>query len=109
MDRSMFASVKRKYAEVERFIKLFAEAAYLLFYPCTIIIVVLHLRLGVLSWLIIAGFLTPPTIAWYIIMSRRFKRYLKVLMDNKPRVWNVKKLVKEYLELLKKNERSKDS
>lgn len=90
-------------------LKLYAEVAYALFYPCTIILVTLYLHLGILSWLVIIGFLAPPTIAWYIIMSRRFKRYLRVLMDNKPRVWNVKKRIEEYIELLKKNENRKAS
>ena len=109
MDRSVFASVKRKYAEVERLIKLFAEAAYMLFYPCTIIIVVLHLQLGIRSWLVIAGFLAPPTIAWYIIVKGRIDSYLSWLMDNKPREWNIKQSVQELIELFKKNERSKGS
>ena len=102
MDRSMFTSIKRKCAEVEWLFKLLTLLPSLFFYPMTIAIVTLYLRLGGLSWLVIAGFLALPTIAWFIIMKRRVDRYLNWLMNNKPREWNVAKTVREYLALLKK-------
>ena len=109
MDRSMFASVKRKYAEVEWFFKLYVLLLSLFFYPITIVIVTVFLRLGGLSWAVIVGFLAPPTVAWYIIVKRRVESYLKWLISSKPREWNIEKSIREYIELLKKHERSKGS
>ena len=88
-------------------LKLFGQIVFLIFYPSLTVFITLYLRLGALSWLVLVVCLTPPTLAWYLIMKKRMDNYFALLMDNKNREWNISKSIKEYLELLKKHEKPK--
>lgn len=83
-------------------VKLYAELLYAFFYPLFIVAVVVYLNVGIYSWLVIAAFLTPPTVAWYYVLKRRMERYLDVLLKNQVEFWDTDKLCEEYVELLTK-------
>jgi hypothetical protein len=81
---------------------------YLVSYPMLIIWLLIKVNLGVYGWIIIGLCLTPPTLAWYIIASRRLKNYLRSLTNKEPKEWDVEKAVREYLEVLKREKSRKD-
>jgi len=88
--------------DLTELVKLYAELIYLFFYPLFIVVIVVYLNLGVYSWLVIAAFLTPPTVAWYYVLKRRMERYLDALLKNQVEFWDTDKLCEEYIELLTK-------
>lgn len=94
--------------EVRVLIEICGMLIYLVFYPMLIIWLVIAVNPGVYGWIIICLCLTPPTLAWYIIASRRLKSYLRLLMNNEPKEWDVEKAVQEYLEVLKRGKSRKD-
>jgi hypothetical protein len=82
---------------------------YIVSYPMLVIWLVIAVNLGVYSWIIIGLCLTPPTLAWYIIASRRLKSYLRSLMNGKPKEWDVEKAVQEYLQVLQRRKTRKEN
>lgn len=80
-------------------LKLWAQIFYVSFYPFAIVFMTLYLNLGLLSWLVITVFLTPPALAWYVIVKRRIESYLRLLLGS-AREWNIEKSVTDYMELL---------
>ena len=88
--------------DLTELVKLYAELIYLFFYPLFTVVIVVYLNLGVYSWLVIAAFLTPPTVAWYYVLKRRMERYLDALLKNQVEFWDTDKLCEEYIELLTK-------
>jgi len=82
-------------------LKLYAELLFVFFYPLIILFFVISIQIGVLGWLVIALFLAPPTALWYYVMKKRVTNYLRLLMA-KPRPWDIKKAIEEYVELQKK-------
>lgn len=88
--------------DLTELVKLYAELIYLFFYPLFIVVIVVYLNLGVYSWLVIAAFLMPPTVAWYYVLKRRMERYLDALLKNQVEFWDTDKLCEEYIELLTK-------
>jgi len=88
--------------------KLWAQIFYVSFYPFVIIFAVLYLNLGIASWLIVGAFLTPPAVAWYIIVKRRLENYLKSLLGN-AREWNVEESVDEYVRLLSSSKKNREA
>jgi hypothetical protein len=89
--------------DLTELVKLYLELFYLLFYPALIIIVCVLGNFGVYSWLVIGLFLAPQTLAWFIVVRRRILNYLRLLLDNKPKPWNIEKAVEQYKRLLVKN------
>jgi hypothetical protein len=87
-------------------LKLYGEIFYIGFYPIMVLMLVIRLQLGVLSWLVIGAFLAPPTVVWYVVVRRRIIKYLKILLDNKPRPWDIEKAVREYKALLEKEKKT---
>jgi hypothetical protein len=87
-------------------LKLYGEILYVWFYPTMILLIVIRLQLGVLSWLVIGAFLAPPTVVWYVVVRRRIIKYLKLLLDSKPRPWDIEKAVREYKALLEKQKKT---
>jgi hypothetical protein len=83
-------------------IPLFCILAVILFYPALTVYLAIALNLGVSAWLIVGVMLSPYFALWYIVVKRRMLSYIKLLMDNKPRVWDIEKTLAEYEELLKK-------
>ena len=83
-------------------IPLFSVLAVLLFYPALMIYVGLIVGAGIFTWLILAVMLSPYVALWYYVVKKRKLNYLKFLLDNKPRVWDIDKTLREYLFLLKK-------
>jgi hypothetical protein len=89
--------------DLTELVKLYLELFYLLFYPALIIIVCVLGNFGVYSWLVIGLFLAPQTLAWFIVVRRRILNYLRLILDNKPKPWNIEKALEEYKRLLDKN------
>jgi hypothetical protein len=83
-------------------IPLFSILAVIAFYPWLIIYLCLLSGLGVFTWLIVFGMLTPIITFWYYITKKRMVNYLRLLMDNEPKPWDMEKALSEYEELLKK-------
>jgi len=88
-------------SDFDELLKLYGEFAYLIFYPPLIILIAIYLNVGLLSWLVIGLFLTPPTIVSYYVVKRRVENYFKLLLDVKPKEWDICKTLSEYEELLK--------
>jgi len=82
---------------------LFLCALLLLLYPILVVFLAVTLNLGAYAWLVVAGMLSPFAVTWYTIERERLINYLKLLLDNKPREWNIEKTIEEYKQLLKKN------
>jgi hypothetical protein len=91
--------------DLSELVKLYLELFYLHFYPVLTIVVCILGNFGVYSWLIIGLFLAPPTLAWFIIVRRRTLNYLRLLLENKPKPWNIEKAVVEYKKLLRQKHR----
>jgi hypothetical protein len=89
--------------DLTELVKLYLELFYLLFYPALIIVICILGNFGVYSWLVISLFLAPPTLAWFIVVRRRILNYLRLLLDNKPKPWNIEKAIVEYKKLLGKD------
>lgn len=62
---------------------------------------------GIFTWLIFAAMLSPYVALWYYVVNKRILNYLKFLLDNKPRMWDIEKALAEYEELLKKKDLKK--
>jgi len=88
-------------------IPLFCVLFSIIFYPVLMLYVALVVGAGVFTWLILAAMLSPYVALWYIVVRRRMLNYLKLLLDNKPRVWDIEKALAEYEELLKKKRKGK--
>jgi len=59
---------------------------------------------GIFTWPLFVVMLSPYVALWYYIIRGRMLNYLKLLLDSRPHVWDMKKTLIEYQELLK-NER----
>ena len=81
---------------------LFCVLFSILFYPVLMLIVALTVGAGIFTWLILAAMLSPYVALWYYVVKKRMLNYLKVLVDNKPFVWDISEALAEYEELLKK-------
>jgi uncharacterized membrane protein YfbV (UPF0208 family) len=86
-------------------IPLFCILAVILFYPALTIYVAMALNLGAFAWLTVATMLSPYVALWYYVVRKRVLSYIKLLMDNKPRVWDIEKTLAEYKDLLKKDKK----
>lgn len=64
---------------------------------------------GVFTWLILAAMFSPYVALWYYVVNKRMLNYLKLLVDDKPRVWDIGKALAEYEKLIKKKENSYES
>ena len=85
-------------------IPLFSVLAVILFYPALMVYVALVAGVGIFTWFIFAAMLSPFIALWYYVARKRMLNYLKFLLDNKPRVWDIEKALAEYEELLKKDD-----
>lgn len=88
-------------------IPLFSALFSIIFYPVLMLYVALVVGAGVFTWLILAVMLSPYVALWYYVIRRRTLNYIKVLLDNKPYVWDVEKALAEYAELLKKERKNR--
>lgn len=84
----------------ENLLELYLSVFYTMAYPPFIVLLIIYLNIGIWGWAVFALFLTPPTVAWYIIMKRRVINFLKLLMETKPKRWDIKTAVEEYIALL---------
>lgn len=80
-------------------LKLYLQLIYIALYPIFIISVALFVNVSYLFYPIIIGLCVPPTVVWYIIVHRRMVNYINLLLDSKPKEWNISRLVQEYLKL----------
>jgi hypothetical protein len=48
--------------------------------------------------------LSPYILLWYIVVKKRMLNHLKLLLENKPREWDIEKSLEEYLKLVKKRD-----
>jgi len=83
-------------------IEFYGILIYMGLYPMLVIFLLVEVNAGVYTWAVLGVCLVPPTLAWYIVVSRRLKLYLRSLAASEPRTWDVDKAVQEYLEVLKK-------
>jgi Flp pilus assembly protein TadB len=88
-------------------IPLFSIIMVTWFYPVLMVYVALVVGAGVYSWLILAAMLSPIVALWYYVVRKRMLSSLKVLLDNKPHVWDISKTLAEYEELLKKERKNR--
>ena len=77
------------------------------FYPALMIYVAIIADAGFFTWFILAVMLSPFVALGYFIVKKRLDNYLKILLDNKPKEWNITKTLEEYRELLKKSSSGK--
>jgi hypothetical protein len=101
------SGVKANLMENSFLIPLFFILMSILLYPALMIYIALVAGAGMFTWLILATMLSPYVALWYYIVKRRVLLYLKFLLDNKPRVWDIEKTMKEYLELLNRRKADK--
>jgi membrane protein implicated in regulation of membrane protease activity len=82
-------------------IPLFSILFTIAFYPVLMLYVVIIAQVGVFSWLILAVMFSPIAALWYVVVRKRVLNYLSLLLDNKPRVWDIDKALDEYQEMLR--------
>ena len=95
--------------DLKELVTLYGALLFMTLYPSFIVYIILRLDLGIYSWIIMGACLAPPIIFWYQTLKKRFERYIKTIMNAKPKEWNVDKTVKEYLELVKDRKTRKSS
>lgn len=84
-------------------IPLFSALLLIMFYP--VLMLWIGIRTGGLYvWVIYAVMLSPYVILWYFVVRKRILNYLKLLLNNKPFVWNIEKSLEEYQKLISKEE-----
>jgi len=66
------------------------------------ICVALVVHVGVFIWFIFAVMLSPFVTLLYYVDRKRTLNYLKLLLDSKPHVWDIEKVLAEYEELFRK-------
>ena len=94
---------------LKELVEFYGMLIYIIFYPFALVWLALMSRAGVYSWVILGVGLVPPTMVWYIVVSRRVKSHLRSMMNSEPKVWDVKKAAQEYLEVLEKRNANKQS
>ena len=77
----------------------------ILFYPAIMVLVALQIQVWYIVYPVWAVMLLPIVVLWYHVVKKRMLNYWKLLLDNKPREWNLEKTVKEYVELLQKRKK----
>jgi len=76
----------------------------ILLYPIFMIYVALVINVGFFTWLVFLLMLSPYILLWYIVVKKRMLNHLKLLLENKPREWDIEKSLEEYLKLVKKRD-----
>jgi hypothetical protein len=71
------------------------------------IYVALVINVGFFTWLVFLLMLSPYILLWYIVVKKRMLNHLKLLLENKPRKWDIEKSLEEYLKLIKKKDEEK--
>ena len=84
-------------------IPLFSILFTIAFYPALMLYVVIIAGAGVFTWVILATMLSPIVALWYIVVRKRMLNYFLLLLDSKPRVWDIDKALGEYQEILGKD------
>lgn len=86
-------------------IPLFSALLLIMFYPVLMLWIGIHMG-GSIVWIIYAVMLSPYVILWYFVIRKRISNYLKLLLNNKPFLWNLEKSLEEYQKLIQKGEKS---
>jgi hypothetical protein len=68
------------------------------------ICVALLINVGFFTGLVFLLMLSPYILVWYIVVKKRMLNQLKLLLENKPRKWDIEKSLEEYLKLIKKRD-----
>ena len=90
------------------YIPLFSLLAVLLvvgLYPILMLYIAFQIQVWYIIYPVWAAMLTPFVVLWYHVVKKRTLNYLKLLLGNEPREWNLEKTLKEYVELLKKRKK----
>jgi len=86
-------------------IPLFSALLLIMFYPVLMLWIGIHTGSSIV-WIIYAVMLSPYVILWYFVIRKRISNYLKLLLNNKPFLWNLEKSLEEYQKLIQKGEKS---